>query len=108
MNATRPLTVMSPLVGWSRPATSDSSVDLPQPDAPMRQVNSPGAAVRDTWSRARTAEPPRPYTLETPARRDRRGLPLPLSLRSRHAAPLPWPGRLYGATALVGRGEDAS
>jgi hypothetical protein len=24
--------------------------------------------VRDTWSRARTAEPLRPYTLETPAR----------------------------------------
>ena len=68
MSATRPFTVMSPLVGRSRPATSDSSVDLPQPDAPIRQVNSPGATVRDTWSSARTAEPPRPYTLDTPAR----------------------------------------
>src|SRR5215469_14907746 len=67
ISATRPPTDISPLVGWSSPATRDRSVDLPQPDAPIRQVNSPGAAARLTRSRARTAEPPRPYTLETPA-----------------------------------------
>ena len=65
--ATRPETAMLPAVGLSSPATSDSIVDLPQPDAPIRQVNSPGATERDTWSRAWTAAGPRPYTLETPA-----------------------------------------
>ena len=58
---------MSPAVGLSSPATSESIVDLPQPDAPIRQVNSPGATESDTWSRAWTAAGPRPYTLETPA-----------------------------------------
>ena len=40
-------------------------MDLPQPDAPMRQVNSPGGTSSDTWSSARTAELPRPNTLDT-------------------------------------------
>src|SRR5215472_12893658 len=66
ISATLPPTLIWPAVGLSRPATRDSSVDLPQPDAPIRQLNSPGAAVRVTWSRARTAVPPRPYVLETP------------------------------------------
>ncbi len=44
-------------------------MDLPQPDAPMRQVNSPDGTSSDTWSSARTAEPPRPNTLDTPVRR---------------------------------------
>src|ERR1700739_3252509 len=68
MNATRPPTEISPAVGLSSPATRFSIVDLPQPDAPMRQVNSPGAAVRLTWSRAWTSARPPPYTLETPVR----------------------------------------
>src|SRR5262249_30302859 len=66
ISATLPPTLIWPAVGLSRPATRDSSVDLPQPDAPIRQLNSPGAAVRVTRSRARTAVPPRPYVLETP------------------------------------------
>ncbi len=71
MNATRPpaATDTSPIVGCSSPATRDSSVDLPQPDAPMRQVNSPGATSSDTCSSACTAELPRPNTLDTPANR---------------------------------------
>ena len=70
MNATRPPPVeTSPAVGCSSPATRESKVDLPQPDAPMRQVNSPGATSRDTWSSACTAELPRPNTLDTPASR---------------------------------------
>ena len=75
MNATcpppaSPLTVdTSPAVGCSSPATRESSVDLPQPEAPMRQVNSPGATSSDTWSSAWTAEAPRPNTLDTPASR---------------------------------------
>ena len=42
MSATRPDADTSPEVGCSSPATRESRVDLPQPDAPIRQVNSPG------------------------------------------------------------------
>src|SRR5215469_14268261 len=66
IKATLPSTWSVPLVGRSRPAIRDSSVDLPQPDAPMRQVNSPGATLSETSSRARTAAAPVPNTLETP------------------------------------------
>src|SRR5271169_1164759 len=70
MKATCPPEVdSSPDVGCSSPATSESSVDLPQPEAPMRQVNSPGATSSDTWSSAWMAELPRPNTLDTPASR---------------------------------------
>ena len=49
MNATRPPPGDTwPDVGCSSPATRDSSVDLPQPEAPMRQVNSPGGTSSDT------------------------------------------------------------
>ena len=66
MSATRPLdTNTSPEVGCSRPATRDSSVDLPQPEAPIRQVNSPGGTSSVIRSSARTAEVPRPNTLDT-------------------------------------------
>ena len=41
-----------PASGWSRPATMLSSVLLPQPDAPSRQTNSPGATSRVTLSSA--------------------------------------------------------
>ena len=44
-------------------------MDLPQPDAPIRQVNSPGGTSSEMWSRARTAEVPRPNTLDTSASR---------------------------------------
>src|SRR5580693_10325100 len=70
MKATCPPEVdTSPDVGCSSPATRESSVDLPQPEAPMRQVNSPGATSSDTLSSARTAELPRPNTLDTPVSR---------------------------------------
>src|SRR5580693_9128571 len=70
MTATRaPEVDTSPEVGCSRPATRASNVDLPQPDAPIRQVNSPGGTSSDTWSSAWTAELPRPNTLETPVNR---------------------------------------
>src|SRR5580658_7591457 len=68
ISATRPDAVTVPAVGWSRPATRLSSVDLPQPDAPIRQVNSPGGTSSEILSSARTAERPRPNTLDTPAR----------------------------------------
>ena len=69
MSATRPDTDTSPEVGCSRPAARESSVDLPQPEAPIRQVNSPGGTSSEIWSSARTAELPRPNTLDTPVSR---------------------------------------
>ena len=58
-----PATCTSPWVGSSSPATRLSSVDLPQPLAPSRQTNSPGATSRDTSSRTTG---PRPKRLVTP------------------------------------------
>jgi hypothetical protein len=66
MSATRwPPVEISPEVGASSPATRFSSVLLPHPDAPMRQATSPGATVSDSRSRASSAEPPLPKTLDT-------------------------------------------
>ena len=66
MSATRwPSVEISPEVGASSPATRFSSVLLPQPDAPMRQTNSPGATSSDSRSRASSADAPRPKTLDT-------------------------------------------
>src|SRR5580658_1187935 len=67
MSATRlPFVEISPDVGRSRSATRDSRVLLPQPEAPIRQTNSPGAADREMPSSATTADAPRPNVLETP------------------------------------------
>ena len=70
----------SPAVGLSRPPMIDSSVDLPQPDAPSRQTSSPSSTCRSTWSSAATdALAGRRTTLDTPStdelrrRRGRRG-----------------------------------
>ena len=66
MSATRRSPVdSSPEVGASSPATSDSRVLLPHPDAPIRQTNSPGATDSDTRSRATSAVSPRPKVLDT-------------------------------------------
>ncbi len=56
---------MVPALGWSSPATRFNSVLLPQPDAPRRQTNSPGATVRVMSSRAWVLLPATPYTLDT-------------------------------------------
>src|SRR3954471_7094081 len=61
--------VIFPADGASSPATRFSSVLLPQPDAPSRQTNSPGATVRSTPSSATTARPAGPNVLRTPSSR---------------------------------------
>ncbi len=43
-----PSNIMSPEVMSSRPATSRSSVDLPQPDGPTNTMNSPSSMSRST------------------------------------------------------------
>ncbi len=41
-----------PLVGLSSRSSSRSSVDLPDPEGPMRKTNSPGSTSIDTSSSA--------------------------------------------------------
>ena len=55
----------SPVVGSSSPATRLSSVDLPHPDAPSRQTNSPGWTCRSMSRSAVTASGPVPKVLPT-------------------------------------------
>ena len=50
----------SPALGRSSPAAIRSRVDLPQPEGPTTQVNSPGAMSRSTGPRAVRALAPRP------------------------------------------------
>jgi hypothetical protein len=57
---------MLPELGRSSPAMRLSSVDLPQPDAPSRQTNSPGAMSSATSS---STSGPSPNRLETPSMR---------------------------------------
>ena len=50
-----PAILIVPASGRSRPATSRSVVDLPQPEGPIRVSSSPGAASSDSRSAATTA-----------------------------------------------------
>ena len=54
MSAVRPSTSIVPDVGSSSPATSESNVDLPQPEAPTMHTNSPRPTVSEMPSRAST------------------------------------------------------
>ena len=54
-----PSSVIAPVDGWSRPAMSRSSVDLPQPDGPRMVTRSLSAIVRSVGSSARVGAPPR-------------------------------------------------
>ena len=49
-----PSTATSPRVGLRKPATALSSVDLPQPDGPMMEMNSPGLTQIDASETAST------------------------------------------------------
>ncbi len=49
-----PDTLTRPVVAGSNPATTRSRVDLPQPDAPSRQMNSPRATTRSAPRNAST------------------------------------------------------
>src|SRR5207244_1414909 len=56
----------SPVVGSSKPATMRRSVDLPQPEAPIRQTNSPAAMVASTRASASISSSPTAKRLVTP------------------------------------------
>ncbi len=55
-----------PVVGSSNPAMIRSSVDLPQPDAPIMQTNSPFEIVTSTGASASTSSSPTVKRLVTP------------------------------------------
>src|SRR5882724_10965797 len=61
-----PATKTSPDVGSSKPATMRSNVDLPQPDAPIRQTNCPWSIVRSIRPSASTSPSPTAKRLVTP------------------------------------------
>ncbi|COX27597.1 Uncharacterised protein [Mycobacterium tuberculosis] len=48
----RPLIVMVPVSGWSRPAMVRNSVDLPEPLGPNNAVSEPVGTTKSTWSSA--------------------------------------------------------
>src|SRR5271169_1933921 len=56
----------SPVVGSSKPAMTRSSVDFPQPDAPIRQTNSPFGMLRSTGASASISPSPTAKRLVTP------------------------------------------
>ena len=61
-----PATMIVPSSASSSPATRLSSVDLPQPDGPIRATNSPVATVRSTPRSARTGAFSASNVLRTP------------------------------------------
>ena len=48
----KPLTITRPAVGTTSPVSSLIMVDLPEPDGPTRNTNSPSSTVKDTPLRA--------------------------------------------------------
>src|ERR1700728_3622969 len=63
----RPSTETVPPSASRMPAARFSAVDLPHPDGPSRQTNSPRSTRRSTPARAVTLRPPRRKVLKTPA-----------------------------------------
>src|SRR5579864_856731 len=56
----------SPVVGSSNPAMMRSRVDLPQPEAPIRQTNSPLGMARSIGASASTSPSPTAKRFVTP------------------------------------------
>src|SRR5436190_3358319 len=86
-----PSRVIRPVVGWSSPATSRNSVDLPQPEGPRMVTKSLSRISSDVGSSARVGAPPR-----TPGKtRETR------SIASLLKQPLPYQGRHRRPSAAV-------
>src|SRR5580704_7279341 len=64
-----PLIRTCPIVGVSKPAIIRSKVDLPQPEAPIRQINSPRPIERSTERNASISPPLVAKRLWTPSMR---------------------------------------
>src|ERR1700733_5074170 len=61
-----PSIATSPVVGSSNPAMMRSSVDFPQPEAPIMQTNSPLGITRSIGASASTSSSPTAKRLVTP------------------------------------------
>ena len=61
-----PAKAMVPALSSSKPAIISISVDLPHPEGPRNEMNSPSEISRDTGPKACTAEDPAPYVFVTP------------------------------------------
>src|SRR3954447_14180947 len=61
-----PLITTVPLVGRSSPPIRLSRVDLPLPEGPIRQTNSPGSTVRCASTRALTTSSPSLCSFQAP------------------------------------------
>ena len=68
-----PRSQISPRVAGSRPPSTCSSVDFPEPDGPMIATNSPTPTSRSTPRTASTGTPPVLYTLTSPRGRSSAG-----------------------------------
>ena len=68
-----PRSQISPRVAGSRPPSTCSSVDFPEPDGPMTATNSPTLTSRSTPRTASTLPSPDLYTLASPRARSRAG-----------------------------------
>ena len=55
-----------PISGWMNPAIELRRVDLPQPEGPSKQTNSPLATVNVMWEKISLALAPFPNDFETP------------------------------------------
>src|ERR1700756_2328573 len=71
-----------PVVGSSQPATMRRSVDLPQPEAPIMQTNSPFEIARSTGASASISSSPTAKRLVTPRTVKRSWCPLLTMLRA--------------------------
>src|ERR1700733_13764869 len=77
-----PSIATSPVVGSSNPAMMRSSVDFPQPEAPIMQTNSPFGMARSTGASASTSSSPTVKRLVTPWMVRFSGCPLLTVLRA--------------------------
>ena len=81
-----PSTSTVPALGASSPATRLRIVDLPHPEAPTRQTNSPRSMCRSTDCRARSPRrSPVPKVLSTPPSRTMLTAPPPPAVHARRA-----------------------
>src|ERR1700733_13560917 len=77
-----PSIATSPVVGSSNPAMMRSSVDFPQPEAPIMQTNSPFGMTRSIGASASTSSSPTAKRLVTPRTVRVSGCPLLTVLRA--------------------------
>src|ERR1700747_2565879 len=77
-----PRTATRPVVGSSKPAITRNNVDLPQPEAPIRQTNCPGATATSMRASASISPSPTAKRLLTASTARTGSLFSPMMLRA--------------------------